>query len=99
MQQLTKAQTVQLINESSEVITYVCSEMSEVDTTTIQDKIDIIEICVSVLDGTYTYDGEGGAKYNNDARGVMMSDFDTLDTMVRDDICDYFADDNEIMFS
>jgi|TARA_B100001105_G_scaffold216850_1_gene182661 hypothetical protein len=98
MRQLTKAQTVQLINESSEVITFVCSEYDEVDTTIIQDKIDIIEICLQTLANTFTYDGEGGGKYNNDGRGVCEDDFSSLDTMVRDDICDYFADD-EGMFS
>ena len=75
--QLTIAQTVELINSSSECITYVCSEYDDFDDVLVQDKIDIIEICVDAI------------KAN---RGVSEDDFNSLDTIVRDDICDWFED-------
>jgi hypothetical protein len=91
--QLTKAQTIQLINDSTQAIDFVSSDgvssefgytVDDFDDTCVQDKIDIIEICLDAL---------------REDRGVAEDEFNTLDTMVRDDICDYFSDDNEIMFS
>ena len=88
---LTKQQTTQIIKDCSECITYVCNEYDDIDNTILQDKLDIMEICVAVLGGTYTNNGDGTATYNNDARGVCKDDFNTLDTAVRDDLIDYFG--------
>jgi len=78
---LTKAQTITIINNSTTAINYVATDAIQNDDVesfeeqVVQDKIDIIEICLDALRAN---------------RGVSLEDFSSLDTVVSDEMCDMY---------